>query len=96
MKLHKSSNYLFRFEVFKESRYDLNELLSILVENSKDPIFLGYPYGMILADKFARISNREKEYLQALFQGKAGKQFKRISSYLTSLNAHDVLDNIYK
>lgn len=94
IKLNPSSRYLFRFEVYKEQPYEINELLSILTENSKDPIFPGYPYGLIQADKFARLSNKEKLYLQTLFQAKAGKQFKRINHYLNSVNAHDVLDNI--
>ena len=40
----------------------MEDLLTVLVENSQDKLFLGYPYGLILADKKARISNDEISY----------------------------------
>ncbi|MFH1682601.1 MAG: hypothetical protein ABIA37_02275, partial [Candidatus Woesearchaeota archaeon] len=60
VKLHPQAKHIFRFEG--------NELvLSCLIGNSQDPLFLGYPYGLIFADKFARISNQEKNSLRSSF-----------------------------
>lgn len=94
VKLHKNSKYIFKFEVFNKNRYEINEILSILKNNSKDPVFLGYPYGLIEADKFARVSNNEKEHLKTTFLAKLGKDNEKIAQYLNTLNAHNVLDSI--
>ena len=91
LKLHKSSKHIFRFEVFKENKFDKEELFSLLKENSKDPVFIGYPYGLIEADRFARVSNREAEYLKTLIISKAGSNLQK---YFSSVNAHDILDKI--
>lgn len=92
VKLNKSSRYIFEFEVFNDSK--INEILCCLISNCNDAVFPGYPYGLILADKFARISNQEKEYLINLFKIKAGKNWKEIERYLNSVNSHTILDKI--
>ena len=94
VKLHEKSKYCFRFDVSKKVNYEINEILSLLTENSKDPVFLGYPYGLIDADKFARVSNNERDYLRTMFIAKFGKRWKEIEKYETSLDAHDVLNRI--
>lgn len=94
LKLNKSSNYIFKFEIFNKTKYDINEILAILKENSKDPVFLGYPYGLIEADQSARISNKEKGYLKTIFITKLGKNNQKIAQYLNTLNAHNMLDSI--
>ena len=43
------------------NQLDEDYILS-LVDNSKDPVFYGYPYLLIEADKLARVTNKEKEY----------------------------------
>lgn len=99
VKLNKASEYVFRFEIFKGNLIDkdnlfLNYIFAVLAHNSKDLIFPGYPYGLIFADKLARVSNNEKEYLTTMFQAKAGKTWNIIKKYLNAVNAHDVLDRI--
>ncbi|HIH42160.1 TPA: DNA double-strand break repair nuclease NurA [Candidatus Woesearchaeota archaeon] len=105
VKLNKASEYVFRFEIFKdclaEKKQDsallagfLSELFSAIANNSRDLAFPGYPYGLIFADKLARVSNNEKEYLTTMFQAKAGKSWLVIKKYLNAVNAHDVLDRI--
>ena len=66
IKLHKDSKHTFMFEVYKENEYNLQNILSLLKQNSIDPVFLGYPYGLIEADKFARVTAQEKEYYQTI------------------------------
>lgn len=94
VKLNKSSRYIFKLEVFNETSYNKEETLSLLKNNSKDPVFLGYPYGLIEADKSARISNNEKDYLKTIFLAKLGKDSKKIAKYLNTLNTHTILDSL--
>lgn len=85
VKLHQKAKHVFRFTGDKD-------FLPHLVENSKDAIFLGYPYGLIAIDKLARVSNEEKRSLRMNFLLKA--ENKDILEYLSSTNAHDILDNL--
>ncbi len=85
IKLHEKAKHIFRFEGNKDA-------LHLLIQNSWDPLFLGYPYGLIFADKFARIPNTEKNSLKTRFL--LQKENKEILDYLTSTNAHDILDSI--
>ena len=94
VKLHKSSKYVFRFEIYKKQKSQIGKVLSALRKNSKDPVFIGYPYGLIEADKFARVSNDEAEYLKVRLISKAGKQSSKIISYMKTVDAHSILDNI--
>ncbi len=64
------------------------------MDNAKDPVFPGYPYGLLVADKFARVSNNEKEYIQTIIKSNAGKNWAKIKKYMNSFDAHSILDNI--
>lgn len=94
VKLHKNSGYTFKFEMFNETEYNRDEILNLLKNNSKDAVFLGYPYGLIEADKLARVSNKEKDYLKTIFLTKLGKNNQKIAQYLNTLNTHNILDSI--
>lgn len=85
VKMHPRSKYVFRFEGDAD-------VLSPLADNSKDSLFLGYPYGLIYADKMARVSNEEKASLKSRLLLKA--ENKDIIRYLSSTNAHDILDSM--
>jgi hypothetical protein len=87
-KLNRLSKYVFRVDVFPKTA-DFGELFSLLAENSKDPVFPGYPYGLIDADRQARVSNNECQYLKTVFSSKID-----LSKYESATNAHDILDRI--
>lgn len=91
VKLNERSDYVFRFE---NNGDDAHEIISLLKKNSIDPVFLGYPYGLIDADHSARVSEQEKKALQTKISMKLGKDWNRLYRLLKSMNAHDVLDNI--
>lgn len=93
-KLHKASKYVFRFEIYKKQKDEIGKVLGILMKNSKDPVFIGYPYGLVEADRFARVSNEEAEYLKVRLISKAGKQRGKIIGYMKTVDAHSILDNI--
>jgi hypothetical protein len=89
-KFHPNSNYIFRFELHNlKSVLDIDCLFSLLAENSKDPVFLGYPYGMIDADRNARVSNEERTYLRTIIETK-----RDLDAYIRTIDAHEILDNI--
>ncbi len=88
VKLHPLSKHVFRVEIPKDNKEHLQEFASILASISHDNAFIGYPYGLIVADQLARVSNREKETLQTLFFNHAGKEFN------TALDAHDILNRM--
>ncbi|MBI2651163.1 DNA double-strand break repair nuclease NurA [Candidatus Woesearchaeota archaeon] len=94
VKLHEKSKYIFRFEIYKEQKEKIMQAVNMIADNCKDPVFVGYPYGLIEADKNARISNNEKGMIKTLFSVKFGKEWEKIKESLTSVDAHDVLDNI--
>lgn len=87
VKFNKNSKYIFKVD-FTEN------VLGRLLMNARDYIFPGYPYGLFLADKFARISNREKDYLVTMLKVRFGSGWKKVESCLKSVNAHDVLDSV--
>ncbi len=85
VKLNEKAKHIFRFEANPE-------ILSYLIQNSKDALFLGYPYGLIFADKMARVSNEEKKSLQINFLFR--KDNPEIVEYLSTSDAHEILDGM--
>lgn len=95
-KLHPDSDYIFKFEANSTNETVSQNILGALAKISKDPVFLGYPFGLIEADRLARVSNREKEMLKLEIASKFGNLWKNVEKEETALNAHDVLDSIGK
>lgn len=92
VKLHDKSRHVFRFEIFNVQKSKAEEAISILASNSTDPIFLGYPYGLVEADRMARVSNTERESLKTMILVKLRNR--NIEKYLSAVNAHEILDKI--
>ena len=93
-KFHENSQHVFRLEVYKENKFNISQITSLLKSFSQDPVFPGYPYGLVDADRNARVSNKERDYLFTLLMSRAGKSWKKIEEFLTTTNAHSILDNI--
>jgi hypothetical protein len=91
VKFDDKSDYVFRFE---HKGKNAEKIISMLKKNSVDPIFLGYPYGLVDADNTARVSEQEKKMLQTQISVKLGKEWSGFSKMLKSMNAHEILDNI--
>lgn len=94
-KLHEKSGYVMQVEIagVKDGN-SVNEVFSYLCFNSKDGVFLGYPYGLIAADKFARVSNDERDYYKTKLMVSLGKEWKDVKEMMSSKDAHGILDNI--
>ena len=85
VKLHPQAKHIFRFQ-------GRSELLPHLLLQGSDALFLGYPYGLIWADKMARVSKAEKNSLQAKLLLRP--ENREMASYLRTMNAHEILDGI--
>lgn len=83
VKLHPNSNYVFRCDVIGRPNW------GALVKNSTDPVFLGYPYGLLDVDKHAQVTRQELAQLRARFMLQTREEFRDIE---TALDAHDILD----
>lgn len=92
VKFHAKSKHVFRFEIFKKQKSKGEESINIIASSCVDPIFIGYPYGLVEADRSARVSNSEKESLKTMLLVKLNS--KKIEKYLSSRNAHEILDKI--
>ncbi|MBD3163937.1 hypothetical protein GF323_01945 [Candidatus Woesearchaeota archaeon] len=90
VKLSAKSKHVFKLEVLNG---DAQRFIQAISMNSDDPVFHGYPYCLIDADKFARVTNNEKEYLKTLFLSKIKNKHK-MQYLLSNSDAHDILDNI--
>jgi len=91
LKLHPKSDYIFRCDLFPETGAEIFGNLAFI---SNDAVFIGYPYGLIEADKIARVSNRECEILRMEFAAKMGKKWQEIEGKEKAVNAHSILDSI--
>lgn len=92
VRFHKKSKHAFRFEIFNKQKSEAVDAINCLTSNSVDPIFIGYPYGLVEADRIARVSNQERDSLKTIFLVKLRN--KNIEKYLNSANAHEILDKI--
>lgn len=80
-RFHKKSKKSFRFEIVGNIN---DEIFSLISKNSKDAVFIGYPYGLIEADRFARVSNQEKDYFKTRLMLNSDDE----------KDSHEILDNI--
>jgi hypothetical protein len=86
-KLHEKSSQVFMMDSFQplEAMH-----YTALASYAHDPVFLGYPYGLIEADRAARITATEAASLQFQLTEKLGKSFHNFSTK----NTHAILDRI--
>ena len=95
LKLAESSKHIFKFEIYKKhQQIDFEKIFSLMAQNSRDLTFPGYPYGMILADKLARVSEQEKSEAKLRMRVEFSKEVKEISSSISATDAHEILDKI--
>jgi hypothetical protein len=90
-KLHSKSKHIFRIEIYKRQGNEANRVMSALAATTNDLAFPGYPYGFVLADRLARVSNNEAEHLKAKAIVTADEKLMR---QINALNAHELLDNM--
>ncbi|MGM5480289.1 MAG: hypothetical protein ACQESC_02405 [Nanobdellota archaeon] len=93
VKLHPQSDHAFVLDVQKEYYGTLEYLLTTLSMTSCDPVFLGYPYGLVEADKLARIEDdriqESRLHIHRQLQGESNKLLRGVHFK----NAHEILDS---
>ncbi len=88
-KLHSGSRHIFYIEILQNSQ-SIEEIFKTLQLHSQDPAFPGYPYGLIVADQLARVSNEEAETIKAMYAHK----WSQSELHESTQNAHDILDSM--
>ncbi len=93
-RLNEKSGYVFKIEIYKEQEDKINELIGALSENAKDAIFLGYPYGLVEAHKFAKIDIKEKDFHKIQLMARLGSKWRDVERYARAVDGHSVLDRV--
>ena len=88
VKLHPYADYVFRVEVYPQEKI---EKVGRLIPMANDPVFIGYPYGLIDADVNARITDEEAKMYKNLLYNSAD-DFTRMQA--NALNAHDIISEV--
>jgi hypothetical protein len=101
VKLKSFTDWVFRLDIqrdqfLKLDEGQLNEILSLLAQNSSDPTFPGYPYGSIDADLFSRVSENELDYYRALIMSQisAMNKLEKFRCHVRAGDAHEILNMI--
>lgn len=89
VKLHPKSNYVFRLDTVQAEHSRV--IACALASQATDPVFLGYPYGLIEADQFAQVAGNEAAKLKLQVRAHGGTQ---LTAHLSALNAHDTLNRL--
>ena len=102
-KLNPVSDRVFRVEIQREQFEELGtegveEIFSLLCQNAIDATFPGYPYGLIDADRFARVSYDEVDYYRSLLMSEITRNGRtsKFLSHIRSRDAHDILNLLVK
>ncbi len=93
-RLHPSSRFVFRIDLWKENGLGAEKIMGMLSSCSTDISFPGYPYGLIHADRFARVPNSERQYYKTLFMARSGREWGGLLVQESSVSAHSVLDSM--
>ena len=89
VKLHPKSSHVFRLDVTQPEH--ARPVAFALASQATDPVFLGYPYGLIEADQFAQVPGNEAMRLKLQIRAHGGTT---LNSHLSALNAHETLNKL--
>lgn len=93
VKLHELSDYIFRLDFFGKD--DEAEVISAIGENTVDPTFPGYPYGLIDADLNARVRMDEVNmYKTSILSGLSEDILEELKYHIRAVDAHERLNMI--
>ncbi len=101
VKLNPEAEHVFRFEIYRDqvermSKQELDEIFWELSKNSSDISFPGYPYGLIDADANARVREDEAERYRMLFLSEISRlgRWRKFAVHIRASDAHDVLNSL--
>jgi len=93
VKLNENSKYVFRFEIYEGNKDNKEKIVNALSFQSNDLAFPGYPYGLVDADKNARVRYDEVPALKYLLFSQIAKKVD-LKGILSSIDAHDWLNEV--
>jgi len=70
------------------------EQLRVLAQYSRDAVFPGYPGGLVLADRLARVSNEERESLRIHAKAMLKELRERVAQAEAATDSHTILDSM--
>lgn len=101
VRLHPNSGFVYRLEILRSqflgmSSAEKDAVMCSLALNSRDVAMPGYPYGAVVADKFAQVRNHESAMYARLLQsrGAAVHEWRRLAVHSASIAAHDALNRV--
>jgi hypothetical protein len=99
VRLHPKSKHVFRLEILKdqaEKMGDYFDVVSQLAGNAMDATFLGYPYGLIEADRIGRVRGEEVEphRIQLLATLSGLGAWDELEAFIRAVDAHQIIDEI--
>ena len=101
VKLHPNARFAFRFEILREQFIKMDDaekdhVLASLAANSADISFLGYPYGLVDADRYAQVRNRDLGIFRGLLESRMRTTpgLSRLAGQIQSVQAHEHLNGV--
>ena len=100
VRMHRHSRFTYRLEVLRD-QYDrlvdeggLEKIIGSIAATSGDPSFPGYPYGLVSADRYARVRGAEAEMHRRMLLGELGRHElgRTMVGHTLLLSAHRTLD----
>ena len=97
VKLHEGADRAYRLDIFKETAdRDVERLVNSLQANSKYFAFPGYPYALIDAHTFAKVSNEEAMHIRDLILDRLDlEDATSLECSERAISGHDVLDELH-
>ena len=101
VKLHPNARFAFRFEILREQFTEMDDaekdhVLASLAANSADVSFLGYPYGLVDADRYAQVRNKDLAIFRGLLESRMRTTpgLSRLAGQIRSVQAHEHLNGV--
>lgn len=101
VKLNDISEYVFRFEILRDQFQDMSSkemesVIGALALNARDIGFPGYPYGLVEADKLARITGYERDSQEVQFMSASASAgiWEVLLKHVRCVDAHSILNKL--
>jgi len=101
VRLHDISEYVFRFEILRDQFRDLSSkeiesVIGALAVNARDIGFPGYPYGLVEADRLARITGHERDSHEVQFMSASASAgiWNVLLRHVKCVDAHSILNKL--
>mgnify|MGYP006910664237 CR=1 FL=1 len=101
VKLHDISEYVFRFEILRDqfqemSSKEVESVIGALAVNACDIGFPGYPYGLVEADRLARVTSHERNSQEVQFMSASASAgiWDLLLRHVKCVDAHSILNKL--